>query len=256
MSQIAQCRLCGKRANLLKKSHIIPNFMFKKIRDDNGRMILVNFNDPNGKSFIEQTGYYEKSILCTECDNERLSKLEKYADLLLFGGSGKTVPDFIQAIGPDGVKSFIISNVDYRKLKMFLLSILWRSHISKNKFFQHINLGEEAEKIRKVLLSELDLKEDEFKIALVAVRSSKGLIRFVSSPYTIQVGEGKVAIFFINGFFYFIDLIPSSDFVLFKKHYLTESGKYEVMLLDEEKAADFLRAYGLPTHVVDYYLSE
>jgi hypothetical protein len=227
--------------------------MYKGLKDDLNRLLLVDFNSPTEKGRYEQTGYYDKYVLCSKCDNERLSKLEKYADLLLFGGKARSVPQFLNAIGPDGVRSIIVDNIDFRKLKLFLLSILWRAHISEHNFFKNIDVKDNAETLRLLLLEELELTEHEFKISLVAVKTDKDLVRLVSTPRTIIVGSGKVAVFFINGVFYFIDLIPSSNFRLFSKHYLTTSGKYEIMLLDGEKAAKFMSAYGLPDHVINYY---
>jgi hypothetical protein len=205
VNQNAICKLCGARAKLLKKSHIIPNFMYKKLKDDLNRMILVDFNSPHKQGKFEQTGYFDKYVLCSKCDNERLSKWEKYADLVLFGGNGKSVPQFKHAVGPDGIKSIIVNNVDFKKIKLFVLSILWRSSISRQSFFKNIELGQTSEILRRLLLEEVNLTDYDFKISIVAVKTDKELVKLVSMPRIIKVGEGEVAVFFISGVFYLFD---------------------------------------------------
>lgn len=252
MSSIGVCKLCFKKAKLLSKSHVIPNFMYKIMKDGLNRMQLVDFKFPLKPNY-KQTGFYEKNILCSECDNNRLSSLERYADLLLFGGQGKALPRFQNAIGPDGVKSIILENVDFRKLKLFLLSILWRSHISKQRFFNDININDNEERLRLLLLEKLELTDSEFKVSMIAVKSERGTVKLVSMPKTIFVDTGNVAVFFMNGIFYFIDLIPNSSFELFTNNYLKDNGKYEIMLLEGSMAASFMQKFGIPDYVTKYY---
>ena len=253
MNQNAPCKLCGKNAKLLKKSHVIPDFMYRGIPDELNRMIVAELNSSNSKPKFQQSGYYDKYVLCSKCDNEVIGKLERYVAMLLFGGKSFKVPIFENAISPDGVKSVIIKDVNYRSLKLCILSILWRAHISNNKFFKKVDIGKNEKQIRKMLLTNDPKSENDFKISIVAIRNSEGLIRMVIDPAVVKIGNGSVAIFFINGIFYFVDLLPSSDFALFQKHFLKEDGMYEMMLLDGQTGKDFMYAFGLPRNVVDYY---
>lgn len=89
MFQNGPCKLCGKHAKLLKKSHIIPNFMYRGLFDESNKMSVVPLDNPQAKPQFIQTGYFEKYILCGKCDNELLGSLEKYAATLLYGGTIK-----------------------------------------------------------------------------------------------------------------------------------------------------------------------
>lgn len=227
--------------------------MYNGIQDELNRMIVAELNLFEAKPRFQQTGYFDKYVLCAKCDNELIGKWERYAALVLFGGRSTIPLTFENAIGPDGVKSIIIRDIDYSRFKLCLLSILWRAHISSNKFFKNVDLGENAEPIRHMLLSNDPKEESEYKISIVAVRNSEGLIRMVIDPAVVKIGDGYVAIFFINGIFYFIDLLPSSNFAVFQRNYLNKSGVYEVVLLDGQHAKAFMSAFGLPRHLVDYY---
>ena len=184
-----------------------------------------------------------------------LVKWEHYVALIINGGRSTSPPTFKSGIGPDGIKSIFITNIDYRRFKLCLLSILWRAHISRNPFFKKIDIGDNADRIRRMLLSNDPGEESEFKISIVAVKNSTGLIRMVLDPAVLKIGQGHAAVFFINGIFYFIDLIPNSDLSLFQKNYLTRSGTYEIALLDGEVGKEFLSAFGLPQQIVEGYFS-
>ncbi len=253
MNQNSLCKLCGKKAKLLRKSHVIPNFMYKGMQDELNRMIVANLNSLDASPKFQQSGYFDKYVLCANCDNVLIGKLERYTALVLFGGHSSEQIVFEKAVGPDGVKSIIIKNIDYTRFKLCLLSVLWRAHISSNKFFKNVDLKENAEPIRQMILTNDPKEDSEYKISIVAVKNQKGLLRMVFDPSIVQIGNGFVAILFINGIFYFIDLAPSSDFTLFKKHFLKRSGIYEIVLLDGQQAEKFMSAFGLPPHVVSNY---
>src|SRR5688500_13111200 len=125
MFQNAPCKLCGKTAKLLKKSHIIPNFMYNGIQDDLNRVLIANLDLPDDTANYQQSRYFEKYILCSTCDNGLIGKLERYVALVLFGGRSVAPPSFERAVSRDGIKSLIVRNLDYTKVKLCVLSILW-----------------------------------------------------------------------------------------------------------------------------------
>ena len=255
MVRNAPCKLCGKTAKLLKRSHIIPNFMYKGMFDDLNRMVTADLASNLANPRFQQTGFSEKYILCSKCDNELLGKLEKYTSVVLFGGKSKSPLFFESAYGPDGGKSIIIRNLDYVKFKLCILSILWRAHHSKHNFFKKIELQQDAEVIRRMLLDNEAPDETIFKISIIVVKNSEGLLRMVVDPNIIELGQGRVAIFLINGLFYFIEVKADSGFATFRNHFLRNEGVCEVLLIEGKQAKSFLDAYGLPVSLTDYYFS-
>ncbi len=73
-----QCKLCLQDLALLKKAHIIPNFMYKGLFVGKGRMANISTSDIRKMTFM-QSGYYESDMLCATCDNSIISRLERYA---------------------------------------------------------------------------------------------------------------------------------------------------------------------------------
>ena len=89
------------------------------------------------------TGFYDSNILCKECDNEIIGKLESYSRIVLRGGKGKpeSYPRIERKINQLNQKYLHLINIDYTKFKLFLLSIIWRASISKQKISESVNLG-------------------------------------------------------------------------------------------------------------------
>lgn len=163
-----KCNLCLNEVPLIKKSHIIPNFMYKGLFDENHFISEIKLNELKIIS-RKPTGAYDRHILCPKCDNEVIGKYETYASKVLFDGN---LPErsklSIQYEKDDrGASRIVVENIDYNKFKLFLISLLWRGHISKHHFFSEINLGKYAEKARTMLLNGNAGKETEFESVMV-----------------------------------------------------------------------------------------
>ena len=147
---VGKCKLCHEDKKLCKQSHIIPNFMYQDLLDENHRMHVVQTKDGVIKTRIyRKTGEFDKFILCQSCDNGTLGKLDRYASLILYDGLPKI---FENRTSPDGRKYTYCAEIDYAQFKLFLLSILWRSSISNRPLFSEVRLGPHEERIRKMLL--------------------------------------------------------------------------------------------------------
>ena len=143
-----RCKLCDCKTQLVKKSHIIPKFMYSGMYDEKGRISQLNLSNPNREIFI-QSGIWEKNILCFKCENEFLSRLEGYAKVILYGGDYKwgDLPSYNHLH-----KNLTIANgIDYTRMKLFFLSILWRVHISDRKEFSKVDLRERGIVLKKML---------------------------------------------------------------------------------------------------------
>ena len=145
-----QCKLCLTEKELCKKSHIIPDFMYKEIYDEKHSLISFKTHTLHSGQIVFN-GAYEKDILCEDCDNNLIGGFENYASRVLYGGKiPVSIKNFIK---PDGLEFSQAQGVDYIKFKLFLLSVLWRASISSNDFFSSVSLGSlYEEKIRQMIL--------------------------------------------------------------------------------------------------------
>ncbi len=252
--QNAPCKLCGKSAKLIKQSHIVPQFMYKGLFVDN-HSFLVDLKDPERKPLKFQTGFYDKYILCSNCDNVLLSGLENYAARLLYEGIDDI--EIRKTASQQGVEFLEIEGVDYKKMKRFVLSMLWRAHISNNPFFKEINIPDHEKTLRKFVFTGDPIAEDVYSISLIGVKNNEGnAFASFPNPGVTELAGGRVAFFFINGMFYFIRVDRESDFTLFESFPLRESKLVRIPLLTGELASTLLQKFGLPEKMANFFLYE
>lgn len=96
---------------------------------DQSKSHHLYFATKSKKQIVKNKGYFDENILCEDCDGQ----LGKYEDKL---------KEFIE----DG-------KYDYKPVKLALLGILWKAHLSSLQVFQDINLSTFANEIHKILLN-------------------------------------------------------------------------------------------------------
>ena len=147
------CLLCGKSGELVKISHIIPRFMYKGMENDRNKIgVSILKNNLKTETEIEYR-YFDKDILCLDCERVKLSQLDNYGNRVLFGDQKMNDPFKSITLEYSEMKVCVIENFDYLKFKLFLLSVLWRADKSKHVFFENVNLSSRSEVIRQAILS-------------------------------------------------------------------------------------------------------
>lgn len=140
MRPIGVCKLCLSEA-LIHDSHILPEFMYKPMYKSERKFYGVSSEPRNNRVF--QKGFRER-LFCTQCE-QFLCRFEVAGNDFLFNGVGKRVRQgaFTQ-----------IGELDYVRLKLFFMSLLWRLAISQTHFLKGCNLGEfHTENLRKMILA-------------------------------------------------------------------------------------------------------
>lgn len=161
------CALCGQNRDL-RDSHVIPEFLHLPLYDEKHRFHTYGL-DGEPQRGLEQKGQRE-SLLCDECE-QRFSNYERWVSdfyrgaVAAFADTSRSELQHGRSlkftrIGLDGKpttsavpRMLHVEGIDYAKMKLFLLSLLWRMGISKLLFFSGITLGFQEKRIRKMLLS-------------------------------------------------------------------------------------------------------
>lgn len=228
------CRLCEKEGKLVK-SHIIPKFMFNKMKDDENVFYVLTYDlDTNSsKSKKTQIEDFDKNILCESCDNKILGGIyESYAQKAIYGGElpVEVSPECTNYINPnDGAEYSICRNYDYAKLKNFYLSMLWRASITNRPFFNQVNLGKKhEERIREILLNNEKISQDEYPIVITSfMRTENSLENLIAQPKRIKTKSG------LNGYIFLLDSLQFIIYVNSPAHKLTEVIR-KIMMKEEE----------------------
>lgn len=227
-----KCKLCGGNKKLLKKSHIIPEFMYKDLFDSKHRIHEVLFKpEKQLNSQTRQSGGYDKNILCGNCDNKILGSLERYASLVLYGGIELTIE-----ITSDKNKSTYISvkGIDYQKFKLFLLSVLWRASISNLPIFQNVALGDHEPIIRDKILKNNPGSSIEYPCAIFTHLHHHNMPhQIISEPGCLINGEQQIYAFLISGnlFIFFTSTDEQTEWV--QHCTITEKGEMKIVQMSD-----------------------
>lgn len=161
------CKLCLKEKMLIGKSHIIPYFFYKHYRFFSSSHTIKEYGVippgvplPKAQWRKMNDGYYEPHILCDECE-KKIGKYEDYGKKLFIDAKHFGVRPMAKS------KHFAVLEVkvDYKKYKLFILSMIWKSIVCSLYQFSAITLPEEKqERLREMLFHGDEGSEEEFPI--------------------------------------------------------------------------------------------
>ncbi len=154
-----KCKLCLNDKKLIK-SHIIPKSFYRPLMKDKTIPRLITDKIGSYPTKI-RIGVYDKEIICEEC--ERLfSPWDDYANE--FFNQKLANEDYI--IHKNKKIAYNFGNVEYKKLKLFFLSVLWRASVSSERMFSRVKLGKYEEKIKQLMLDNLEVDSNNFSIVI------------------------------------------------------------------------------------------
>jgi hypothetical protein len=239
--KIGNCKLCKQKKNLIRKSHIIPDFMYDSLFDKNHRIGVYDLNILDRENSIP-TGYYNEYFLCEYCDNVVIGQLEDYAKIALYGGEIKQHENIFyeSRISQTEVKSVYISGINYKLFKLFLLSIIWRASISKLRFFNKINLEYHEDVIRQMLLNGDPSDEKKYSTCLVYLKTSDLMYKSIIEPNIIKNNRDFILNLFINGIAYHYNLGSFNNHKIFVNGLIKKTNEMEVAILEGLQADNYL----------------
>ncbi len=194
---MSNCKLCNNESKL-KNSHIIPEFIYKPLYDDKHRFSLLSNIETKGPAKL-QKGIREY-LLCEHCEGV-FSKYERYVSLILSGQ--------IQVTHRRDRKLVYLEGVDYKKIRLFGLSILWRAGISSLQMFEQVKLGPHEEKLRCMLLNEDPGDSDKYPFMLSPVVHQGELQTDLIMQPTWTRSEGHYGYRFVFGGLAWIFIVSS-----------------------------------------------
>ena len=106
-------------------------------------------------------GVYDPRLLCHSCE-ARFSSWDDYAKRLLLARFQEAC---YFVINEERI-AYKFDAVDYRKLKMFFVSLLWRASASNREFFASVSLGPFQELARQMILTNNPGEPENFAVIL------------------------------------------------------------------------------------------
>lgn len=159
---VGQCKFCGHHRALVR-AHIIPAALFPP--DEKGsRMQYVLDGNGNLPRSRLPNGCYDPNLVCRECE-DRFDEGDDYAKKFLVDGrnQGRRIAEGDGAL-------YEYANVDYRRLKLFFVSLLWRAHATSLPDFVRVNLPSKyASMARSMILNKDPGPADDLGVIIIRV---------------------------------------------------------------------------------------
>lgn len=218
-----KCKLCGEDKKLIK-AHIIPAGFFRPLRI--GKSAPEIHSNTNGvypqKSPI---GVYDKDILCEKCDRY-LGLWDDYAHKIL-------IQDFSEQLAVykrNNKVAYKIDNYDYKKLKMFFLSVLWRASISSQEFYKKINIGPHEQRLKEMIIN--DNPGEPYDYSITLAKFSNPNFKVMLDPHNTRFNSVNYCQFYITGFVFYIKTDKKNPPEFLKRLCLNKSGHLWIILRD------------------------
>jgi hypothetical protein len=233
------CKLCYQEARLIK-AHIIPESFYRDSNPPGTGPALIMGTDPGQRTQRSYIGVYDRTILCEPCEG-KFAPYDEYAANLLINKRDTAFRQYTES-----EKSYFKADqYDYSKLKLFIISVLWRASVSSHRFFYRISLDPFFEQTAKDMILAGDPGGREvFSTVLArwtAAPTTTLPSKLMANPYEYDADGRQQARIYLGSFVadVSVDLVPFSmpliDFALCSGQPLYAFGRE--LLLSNDLAA-------------------
>ena len=154
------CKLTGKSGRAVK-AHIVPKAFYELPPQSEGTNRLLT-NTPGQFPKKIPVGIYDDAIVTSEGES-LFDPWDNYACEVLLN----RFKEFTPLCKSHQLAGWQLEDVDYARLKLFGLSVLWRAHASTKPAFQKVKLGAHESKIRDLLLRKEPAKAENYSVCFI-----------------------------------------------------------------------------------------
>jgi len=206
-----KCKLCGNDTTLIK-AHIIPAGLFRRLQKGMKPLEMIT-NKAGEYTKRAPVGVYDKTIVCSKCECI-WQEWDNYAQKLL---TDKLVKWQVRYSESKKI-CYIIDNYDYKKLKLFFISMAWRASVSSASFFSKVSLGPFEDIAKKHILDNDPGDCDTFSVTLA--KFDHPLAKSILDPHEDKHSGINYFRFYLAGYIAYIKVdnkpapMPLSQFAL------------------------------------------
>ncbi|MEK7663798.1 MAG: hypothetical protein AAB357_06465 [Actinomycetota bacterium] len=210
------CALCLKDKQL-RNSHIYPEWIYSPLYDDKHRLEILSVV-PEGRNELKQKGM-RQPLLCNDCE-QKLSVWEGYARNIFVS------PDKPNEYFREGAM-LEIRGLDYAKMKLFELSIIWRAGVSTLPFFEKCQLGPVHSEILRNLLDTSDPGHpDRYGVLLFGLKigETTEILQVIAEPRPVRSYGIRAYNLTFGGFLWLFHVSNSDPPVPLRQGFLQANG--------------------------------
>jgi hypothetical protein len=192
------CLLCGD-FQTLQKSHVIGKTIFNSLLK----------SAPNGQAYKVSQNKIEKSgdnwvtkMLCSKCENRFNQQFENYAVEVLRSKRNEVIVS-------KSNNDVTFSNIDAKKIALYLLSIYWRGALSTHESYNELKINYGISNyLKNCFLGKYSLNNDIFKMRISKlfdeskVLSENAMKFMIPKPFARLIDEGLIYCFIYEGYFF------------------------------------------------------
>jgi hypothetical protein len=144
--------------------------------------------DPGQFTQRSQTGIYDVGILCEPCERT-LAPFDDYGADLFINRRDSAFQKYAVA----GRDFYVASQFDYARLRLFIISVLWRASVSTHQFFYRISLGPFEQRAKEMILQSDPGYPDLFSTVLSRWTVPAGAAlppKLMANPYEYRDEDG------------------------------------------------------------------
>jgi hypothetical protein len=240
LTAVKPCALCLSQKPL-RDSHIVPEFMYREFIYGKHAGSNPKFWGISRDAFDSVRTYgkgIREKLLCGDCES-KFSVFETYAADFFKGE--------IQPAINDGIL-LQFENLEYKKLKLFFMSLLWRFAVTSLKEFEGAKIiDKHKEKLRKMLYDKNPGKSEEYPCHITIVtHGGKHLNDFIMPPMLAKYEAHHIWQFVVGGFLFGFYVSSHAPTNILSKKFLTESGK---LILHSQELRDIPPLYEFCTEI-------
>jgi hypothetical protein len=153
------CKLTGQTGPPVK-AHVIPKAFYECPPQSEGPYKLISGASDTFPKKVP-IGIYDNTMV-TKDGESRFGPWDDYASQVLL----QRFNEFLPIRNGSETSAWSLSNVDYKVLKLFALSVLWRAHASSQPVFRKVKLGTHEPIIRNLLLRGDPASEEEYSVVI------------------------------------------------------------------------------------------
>jgi hypothetical protein len=233
------CKLCGNYGRLVK-SHIYPQFFLRRIKVDlfegKGKDLKEGLPlKPVKKSF---TGHYATDMMCWSCE-ALIAKFDDYAAKIFFSDNPPKNWNLFCELDEKNSLMFY-RNIDYCRMKLFFLSLVWRMHHASSDHFKDVDLGKHEAIIKGMINSGSAGRQSQYPIIflLSKIINENDVIGYMSPRRITVRGDYTAYAIAVHAFIFIIFVTSKRMKDHINKLSLDEQGNMTISVISKEQTIE------------------
>lgn len=201
--------------------------------DDKHRFHVISLDERYPE--YEQKGLREK-LLCQACET-KLSVWEGYGRDFFTGNAPLRYEGF------DTGEGYWVHGIDYEKLRLFQLSVIWRASVSQHAFFANVSLGPHEERLRIMLLTQDPGDPGRYPCLMFHVHLDGGPAAVMAAPTPCRLDGALSYRFLLAGMFWVFAIASHNLHPRLTKGFLQRNGTMALVPPKNVRDAPFLQNF-------------